>query len=82
MDFNTAAEEDKLSETVNYEKLYAIAEAEIYKRSKLLEHIVYNINAKVKEQFPGIKAVHTTVCKFNPPIGGICKQVCVSDSIS
>ncbi len=80
--FESAGMHDDLSKTINYETLYKIVESEIHKQSKLLEHIVHNINRSAFNQFDTIKSITTTVCKKNPPFGGLCEEVCITDTIS
>lgn len=77
--FNTASETDDLSKTINYEVIYKIVEHQIHQESKLLEHIVFNINNALIAEFGTIAEVRTTVCKHNPPFGGLCDKVCISD---
>ncbi len=80
--FETAAARDKLTETIDYTKLYEVIRAEMQQPSKLLEHIAQRISTKVLDAFPQANAVEITVSKYNPPIGGICKRAYVSFSIS
>ena len=77
-DFDRAAEEDKLSETINYETLYQIVVYEMSIRSRLLENIGRRIIRSILEKFPQADAVDVCVAKFNPPIGGVCRSAKVS----
>ncbi len=77
-DLNRAAKQDALEETVNYEALYEVVKQEMQIRSRLLEHIGYNIIQTVFQQFPSVKHVEISISKFNPPIGGVCKQARVT----
>lgn len=69
-----AAEEDKLSETVNYEDLYGIVASVMSGKSKLLEHIAFQIIEEVRLLYPFIEKVVVSVSKYNPPIGGVCNK--------
>lgn len=73
-----AGENDKLSQTMNYEDLYAIIRAEMKKPSRLLENIGNRIIKSVFDQFPLVTAIDVTISKFNPPIGGICRRAYVT----
>lgn len=73
-DFSIAASEDKLSQTVNYEKIYAIVKLVMSQKHKLLEHIAHRIIAQTREHYPQIMEVNVSVSKFNPPIGGVCER--------
>jgi dihydroneopterin aldolase len=76
-DFESAAKADDLNQTVDYEKLYAIAAEEMAIPSKLLEHVVQAICDRIlKEQ--KVESVEVILSKFNPPIAGECKKATVS----
>lgn len=72
--FDKAAEEDQLSGTVNYEKLYKIVFEEMAKPSRLLENIGKRIIKSTFHRFPEVQSVEVSVSKFNPPIGGVCNR--------
>ncbi|MDN5203563.1 dihydroneopterin aldolase [Fulvivirgaceae bacterium BMA10] len=73
-DFHKAAEDDSLSETVDYEKLYKIVEKEMRISSRLLENIGERICHSVFERYPQIHKIEVSISKFNPPIGGVCTR--------
>ncbi len=75
-----ASENDKLSQTMNYEDLYRIVRAEMKKPSRLLENIGNRILISIFDQFPLVTTIDVSISKFNPPIGGICKRAVVSMS--
>lgn len=77
-DLKEAAQHDSLQETVNYEALYEVVKQEMQVRSRLLEHIGYNIIQTVFREFSSVKWVEISISKFNPPIGGVCKQARVT----
>lgn len=74
----SAATKDALDQTVNYEALYEVVKEEMQIRSRLLEHIGHNIIQTVFQKFPAVKWVEISISKFNPPIGGVCKQARVT----
>ena len=77
-DLNTAAVADALSQTVNYESLYNIVKENMQIRSRLLEHIGYEIIQSVFQQFDKVQWVEVSIAKFNPPIGGVCREARVT----
>jgi dihydroneopterin aldolase len=77
-DLMAAAEHDTLQETVNYEALYEVVKQQMQIRSRLLEHIGYNIMQQVFQEFPSVQQVEVSISKYNPPIGGVCKQARVT----
>ncbi len=77
-DLKMAAQHDALQETVNYEALYEVVKQEMQIRSRLLEHIGYNIIQTVFNEFPSVQWVEISISKYNPPIGGVCKQAKVT----
>jgi len=77
-DLTKAAEHDTLHETVNYEALYEVVKQQMQIRSRLLEHIGYNIIQSVFDDFPSVQHVEVSISKYNPPIGGVCKQARVT----
>lgn len=73
-EFQQAAVDDDLSATVNYEELYKIACAVMGQKSKLLEHVAFQIIDKIRGIYPFVKKVTVSVSKHNPPIGGVCSK--------
>ncbi len=77
-DLKTAAVQDELSQTVNYEQLYKIVTDKMQIRSRLLEHIGYEIIQSVFQEFEVVQWVEVSIAKFNPPIGGVCREARVT----
>lgn len=73
-----AAKSDDLSKTIDYVKVYHIIEAQMDIKFRLLESLAEQINQNIAEKFPTVESIECTVSKFNPPLGGLCKRVCVS----
>jgi 7,8-dihydroneopterin aldolase/epimerase/oxygenase len=73
-EISSAALQDDLSETVNYEALYRIVKDEMEKPSKLLETVAHNIMEDVLRDLPAVLHVELKISKINPPIGGKCKK--------
>ena len=77
-DLNSAAVADTLSETVNYESLYNIVKQHMQVRSRLLEHLGYEIIQSIFQHFEKVQWVEVSIAKFNPPIGGVCREARVT----
>lgn len=77
-DFVEAAQSDKLSETVNYEKIYSIASKVMKEPAKLLEHIGFKVIEDIRLEYPLIEKVLVKVSKFNPPVGGVCTRAVIT----
>ena len=73
-DLTAAAQHDALAETVNYELLYRIIAGVMSRPSRLLEALNLQIIKEVFKRFPGVDLVEVSISKFNPPIGGVCRE--------
>ena len=71
-----AQQSDKLSQTVNYQKVYEVIRDQMNIPSSLLEHLGHRSSEAVRLQFPAVKRINLKVCKMNPPIGGKVDRVC------
>ena len=78
VDFERAAVDDRLSETVNYEKVYQTVAEVMGERPKLLEHIAHRIIRSLRERYPRIESIEVGVSKFNPPVGGVAARARVT----
>ncbi|NND94810.1 MAG: dihydroneopterin aldolase [Flavobacteriales bacterium] len=74
-DFKEAAENDKLSLTVDYVELNRIVQEELKIRSRLIESVTYKIAERIKS-IDMVHAVEVRVCKPAPPINGDVESVC------
>lgn len=72
--FTNAAINDDLEQTINYETIYLICEAEMKRNAKLLENVAERIALGIRHQFKGIKEMKVRVKKLNPPLGGIVES--------
>lgn len=68
--FTKAAVDDDLYKTINYETVYLICEANMRKRSKLIEAVAGRIALDIKFQFKNIRELKVSIKKLNPPLGG------------
>lgn len=62
--------DDKLSNTVDYEKVYTIACEEMKQPRKLIETVGHAVVDRIKAQFPFVKTIQVTIKKLNPPLLG------------
>ncbi|MEW6470199.1 MAG: dihydroneopterin aldolase [Bacteroidota bacterium] len=69
-DLSKAALSDKLTDTVDYVKVYEIVKAEMEIRSKLIEHVAKRIHMALLKKYPQIQKAEVKVTKLNPPING------------
>ncbi len=78
VDFETAAEQDDLRGTLNYEEIYAVVKNVMENQSKLLEHLASQIIEQLKAKEKDIKYIKVKVAKHNPPIGGLCRKAVIT----
>ncbi|NSL91090.1 dihydroneopterin aldolase [Chitinophaga sp. Mgbs1] len=69
---------DDLAETVNYQGLYDIAKVVMATPKPLLEEVVYEMTAVLKERYPAIQHSIVTLRKLNPPMGASIRNSLVS----
>src|SRR5690606_29958323 len=62
-DYSTAAAEDELDGTVDYEVLFKIVKDEMEKPSKLLETVAENVVTDVMKRFPSAISVEFKISK-------------------
>lgn len=66
----SAATDDDLEDTVNYQTVYRICRIEMQETSQLLEHVGQRIVKRIKEFFEDkVIAVQLHLKKINPPLG-------------
>lgn len=68
-DLSGAAAEDDIEDTINYETIYQICQAEMKRTVQLIETLIENIINRLKHQFETMQAIHIRVQK-NRPIPG------------
>lgn len=76
--FNNEITADDLTQTLNYEKLYRIAEAEMQHPRKLLETVAKGILDRIKADFDFAETIRVQVKKLNPPLKGAVKASSVT----
>ncbi len=76
VDTTEAEQSDRLSDTLNYQLVYAEVKAVMAEKCNLLEHLGHRILDALKTRFSEINNIKLKVSKMNPPMGG--KMRCVS----
>jgi dihydroneopterin aldolase len=76
-DLSTAAQQDDLSETIDYVAVNRIVQSEMAIRSKLIEAVAQRIAQKIKAEFPMLTGGNVEVVKLSPPMGGHVDSVSV-----
>ena len=75
LDFEDAAETDRLESTVDYEGVYkAVHELVTGNKFYLIEKLAVLICRAILEKYPMVDGVEATVRKHNPPVGGTCDR--------
>jgi len=73
LDFEDAAREDNLEQTVDYEIVYQrIREIITENKFYLIERLAYLIARAILNDSDVLQSVEVTVRKANPPVGGPC----------
>jgi 7,8-dihydroneopterin aldolase/epimerase/oxygenase len=62
--------EDKIGNTVDYEKVYQILCDEMKHTRKLIETVAQSIADGVKKKYPFVDSVRVSIKKMNPPLAG------------
>lgn len=67
-----ATQSDRLTDTVDYSKVFDVVKREMLIPSKLMEHVCGRICQSILADFPLVDEVSITIVKQNPPIGAEC----------
>lgn len=62
--------EDNISDTVNYEKLFNVCQSEMDNTQKLLETVVFNILTRFQNDFSNVTGGKVKLEKLGPQLGG------------
>lgn len=62
--------EDELANTVDYEQLYNLVNAEMKQARKLIETVAKAIADEIKAKYPLVKHIKVALKKLDPPLGG------------
>ena len=76
-DFKNAAQNDDLSQTIDYVNIKDIVIKEMGIPAKLIETKAYQIIEKIKASFENIEKCKVEIKKINPPINGDVSHVSV-----
>ena len=72
-DFTTAATDDDLAGTLNYETVYQVVAEAIQPPARLLEHVAWRILDRLHHAFPHAQSAEVRLAKHHPPLGGLCR---------
>jgi dihydroneopterin aldolase len=75
--FFNAAENDDLTQTINYVDINKIVCEEMSIRSKLIEHVGQRIIKRIKKEIKNITYLRIKVTKICPPINGDVDNVAI-----
>ncbi|MCK9343509.1 MAG: dihydroneopterin aldolase [Massilibacteroides sp.] len=75
---DTAVQNDKVTDTINYADVYEVLEAQMAIPSNLLEHAAGRMLKRLKEHFPLLTEISLTLTKPNPPFGGDLQSASVT----
>lgn len=76
-DFMEAAENDDLSQTIDYVDIHKVVKEELGQRAKLIENVALRIAKRIKS-IERVYSVEVRVCKPAPPINGDVDRVCTT----
>lgn len=62
--------DDQLEHTVNYERLYSIADQAMKNPRKLLETVADDMIESIQSEFQHLTSIEVSICKTNPMFGG------------
>lgn len=72
VDISDAANTDELPDTINYAEIYELVKIEMFKPSKLIEHLSARIAKSIFRKFSNIKSCKIRLSKLNPPMNADC----------
>ncbi|MBO4475769.1 MAG: dihydroneopterin aldolase [Bacteroidales bacterium] len=64
---------DRLEDTVDYSRVYALVARIMDEPRQLLEAVAGRIADGIREEFPSVGELEVSVSKKNPPVGGDCE---------
>ncbi len=76
-DFQQAALNDELSQTIDYVHINAIVTQEMAIRSKLIEHVGQRIVSRIEQEINGLIGLRVKLTKICPPINGDVDNVAI-----
>ena len=80
-DFSSAANNDTLSDTIDYVDVNRIVTEEMAVRSKLIEHVGQRISNRIQNELKGITTLKVKITKLCPPINGDVDSVAIQIEI-
>lgn len=71
------SQDDNITDTVNYEKLFEICASEMENTQKLLETVVFNIITRFNSSFSNVTGGRVKLEKLGPQLGGKVEKAVV-----
>jgi 7,8-dihydroneopterin aldolase/epimerase/oxygenase len=65
---------DDLNNTVNYVRLFEIANEEMKITRKLIETVAHSILERIQHEFIAVQSIRVSIRKMNPPMGAEVKN--------
>ena len=75
--FLKAAQDDTLTDTIDYVDVNRIVTEEMHVPSKLIEHVGFRILKRFEKEIKGIELVRIKITKICPPINGDVNNVAI-----
>jgi dihydroneopterin aldolase len=76
-DFSNSANNDDLTQTVDYVVVYDVVLHEMGIRSKLIETVAKRISDRLEAEYPWVVKWQVAVTKYAPPVGGMLGQTTI-----
>jgi dihydroneopterin aldolase len=76
-DFSNAAQNDTLSDTIDYVDVNRIVVEEMAQRSKLIEHVGQRIYSRLQIELKNLHFTKVKITKICPPINGDVQAVAI-----
>jgi dihydroneopterin aldolase len=73
----TDLNEDKISNTVDYEQLYNVIDEQMKHTRKLIETVAQAIVDQIKDNYPVVEKIQISIKKLNPPLKGKVDYSCI-----
>ncbi len=73
--------QDKIANTVDYEKLYEIVDGQMKQTRKLIETVAQAIADEIKDEYSFVEKIKVSIKKLNPPLNGKVDYSCVEITV-
>ncbi len=76
-DHSKAAASDRLSDALDYQRVYDLVKDEMRRKCNLIENVAQRILDKITDEFPGLERITVKVRKLFPKLGGMVEEVSI-----